>query len=478
MAADGTGIKNDIDNNLANKGYRGIRITSVITALKNTVDWVTSAINSNLSTWLKASDGTPSGAVADVIYHTGKVIVGRTTDDGSGAIMQVQGVTSLMGTQFRGAAIPSAGAGVEVQYGAVPNSGSIYVYDRTAGAYKPLLIDGSYILLNSGTGGYVGINVAIPLERLHVLGNALLDGMLRFPDVVASRKIALYGGNTNDNQFFGFGVDSNVLRYQVGGPTAGHVFYSGVSPATSLELMRIQGDGKVGIGKTVLTYGFNVSLNNPQDGGLLLIENARSTAGRTGTKIILSTTGIAAWRMGLSGDLDAFVIEGWGGGAYPERLRIDTNGNVGINISVPTVKLDVQDNNPASGIIARLINPRATAGRTGVRQSFHQEGVAIWRIGQPADTDAFIIEGYQGGAYPEYLRIDTLGNMGLGVSAPTSKLHLKASAGHYQFRLETPYTPTSSADANGAVGQVAWDATYFYIKTAAGWRRTPWGAAW
>lgn len=46
MAVDGTSIKNDIDNNLANKGYRGIRIVNVITALKNLADWVTGSVNS------------------------------------------------------------------------------------------------------------------------------------------------------------------------------------------------------------------------------------------------------------------------------------------------------------------------------------------------------------------------------------------------------------------------------------------------
>jgi hypothetical protein len=36
----------------------------------------------------------------------------------------------------------------------------------------------------------------------------------------------------------------------------------------------------------------------------------------------------------------------------------------------------------------------------------------------------------------------------------------------------TSYTPTGSADANGNIGDVAWDANYVYIKTAAGWKRS------
>lgn len=69
MAVDGSSIKNDIDNDLANKGYRGIRVVNVITILKKLVDWVTGSVNSAIGSiagnmLLKAStdptDGLPS----------------------------------------------------------------------------------------------------------------------------------------------------------------------------------------------------------------------------------------------------------------------------------------------------------------------------------------------------------------------------------------------------------------------------------
>jgi hypothetical protein len=45
--------------------------------------------------------------------------------------------------------------------------------------------------------------------------------------------------------------------------------------------------------------------------------------------------------------------------------------------------------------------------------------------------------------------------------------------------VPTSFTPSSSADAAGNVGDICWDATYLYCKTAVGaWRRVPWGAAW
>ncbi|MBW7913324.1 MAG: hypothetical protein H3C54_06420, partial [Taibaiella sp.] len=57
-------------------------------------------------------------------------------------------------------------------------------------------------------------------------------------------------------------------------------------------------------------------------------------------------------------------------------------------------------------------------------------------------------------------------------ATPTSLLDVAAAAGYSQLRLRTSYTPTSTADANGNIGDIAWDGNYLYIKTAAGWRRT------
>lgn len=56
-------------------------------------------------------------------------------------------------------------------------------------------------------------------------------------------------------------------------------------------------------------------------------------------------------------------------------------------------------------------------------------------------------------------------------SNPTALLDVQAVNGYNQLRLRSSYTPGSTADANGQVGDVAWDADYIYLKTAAGWKR-------
>jgi hypothetical protein len=50
---------------------------------------------------------------------------------------------------------------------------------------------------------------------------------------------------------------------------------------------------------------------------------------------------------------------------------------------------------------------------------------------------------------------------------------LKASGtGSSAFKITNSYTPTSSADAAGTTGTIAWDENFIYIKTTSGWKRS------
>jgi len=64
------------------------------------------------------------------------------------------------------------------------------------------------------------------------------------------------------------------------------------------------------------------------------------------------------------------------------------------------------------------------------------------------------------------------GNVGVLTTSPTSATDITGANGYSQLRLRTTYTPTSTADALGNVGDVAHDANYIYIKTSGGWKRS------
>lgn len=79
-------------------------------------------------------------------------------------------------------------------------------------------------------------------------------------------------------------------------------------------------------------------------------------------------------------------------------------------------------------------------------------------IGQQTLSDRWYVKGENG----------SLSNN----SNPTALLDVGAVTGYDQLRIRTSYTPSSSSDTNGSIGDVAWDDDYIYIKTGAGWKRT------
>jgi len=64
------------------------------------------------------------------------------------------------------------------------------------------------------------------------------------------------------------------------------------------------------------------------------------------------------------------------------------------------------------------------------------------------------------------------GKVGIGTTTPTAQLHIKGATGYNQLRLRSDYTPTSTGDTNGQIGDFAKSTTYIYVKTGAGWKRT------
>lgn len=69
------------------------------------------------------------------------------------------------------------------------------------------------------------------------------------------------------------------------------------------------------------------------------------------------------------------------------------------------------------------------------------------------------------------IHVNNAGDVGINEFTPTSALHITGANGYNQFRLGTQYTPTSSADSNGQVGDICFDDNFQYYKTTTGWKR-------
>ncbi len=124
---------------------------------------------------------------------------------------------------------------------------------------------------SSASGSYGGqtyTTVATMMPSGNVgIGNTTPHAPLQFGNTIANRKVVLWEGFNNDHQFYGFGVNNNILRYQVNSLNDSHVFYAAANSSTaSNELLRIQGNGNVGIGtnnpQQRLDVNGNIRLNN------------------------------------------------------------------------------------------------------------------------------------------------------------------------------------------------------------------------
>jgi hypothetical protein len=182
------------------------------------------------------------------------------------------------------------------------------------------------------TGGNVGINTTAPRAVLDFNNSSNTFGHLYTGNSIQNRKIVLYDAFNDTNQFYGLGVNNNVLRYQISSTTNSHIFYTGTNSTTSNELMRITGLGNVVISGSTSTTAISAA-------------NFYGTNMTVG--VLNASTGITAANINFTGELYK------NGTLYVSSQWLGTNGNilyygttgsgylVGIGTSNPTQALDV-----------------------------------------------------------------------------------------------------------------------------------------
>ncbi|AXE20393.1 hypothetical protein DR864_22930 [Runella rosea] len=131
-------------------------------------------------------------------------------------------------------------------------------FTTTPNASIEFRASGNFNIINFGTEilfNTTPFNSAFVRERMRIaengnvgIGTSTPNGELSFSNTNNNRRILLYEDANNENQFMGFGVNAQTLRYQIPSLNNSHVFYAGTSTTNSNELMRITGTGNVGIG--------------------------------------------------------------------------------------------------------------------------------------------------------------------------------------------------------------------------------------
>ena len=323
--------------------------------------------------------------------------------------------------------------------------------------------------------GYVGIGTTSPSYLLHIvtgtseliyeqsLGGRLMiigDDLPRFD----AAKIGVGGASfgiraSSDPTTVGYGKFSDTFIYasatsnglnlinMVGGGEDYIRFYAGAQ-ATSPPHVHIQGNGLtqgyVGIGTESPTQKLHVSGNTRLENTVnndLSIVIANNNIGGTSTRSVLSQqvvsssggttfSGIIA-TSGYETDLTGGGFSDSGTGYLKNALTIALGGN--------PPRGDINIGTRDSGKFLRFFSGNQNFNSTSLRGSLDSNGK--W-------------------------------GFGTNMTGQTSTVDIMGNNGYNQLRLRTSYTPASSGDTNGNVGDVAWDNNYLYIKTVSGWGRT------
>lgn len=183
--------------------------------------------------------------------------------------------------------------------------------------------------------GNIGCGVTNPAYTLDVLGAARINQANTYP---VNKLLVLYDPNQGDNivtacNFFGFGINAGTVRYQTP-PNQKHIFYNG-----STECMRINTDGRVGIGGQT-TPG----------SALDVIGTIRSSAFISGANLNAS--------LDITGNQDLYIARNSFLGnqvSYSNPIGNPTmyslGSNIGLNNTTPNYSLDITGSLNVSGTL-------------------------------------------------------------------------------------------------------------------------------
>jgi hypothetical protein len=441
------------------------------------------------------------GALDHIYIHTsGNTLLGSTSN--SGEKLQVTGTAKITGATTIGGNLLVNGGSITTSFGLYTNGTAIAV-EATGGTGSPVYFVTDQSVNNGGkrwrfghTGGVAGFNSfdflnitdSVTALSLASTGAATFSSSVSATSgILGTAKTSgtgtatlILSGGVSDTRDIGY-VYSAASTREVGakisfigsGNSGGNqgaylTFSTSAAGDASLnERMRLDVAGNLGIGTTNIFEHLTVSKATGSSIGIGMGGAAGTLASPIYTylnfrgygdyiKAQLSSYDVSS---NAVGGMLAFSVENTGA-TLTEYMRIGATGNVGIGTTSPAVKLHVVGTTTNSTIVPVLIGTQVGSGPdtgTSIRLGYSHTAGAYAQIGGAyANAGTYLnfsTSPDNSTAAVERMRITNSGNVGIGTTAPTTRLHVEGTFRAYTS--STDYIILDAANlnmaANGAI---------------------------
>lgn len=325
--------------------------------------------------------------------------------------------------------------------------------------------------------GNVGIGTIAPNCRLQIVGSGGGGQSVQ----IDNREIKIRGDGVNHFSIFANRV-SNTLTFDVSGSS------SAMNVADS-NIMTLAGGGNVGIGNTAPSQKLHVTGNLRVTGAYYDSNNDPGTSGQVLSSTVTGTNWVSLSEItGVDGTGTANYIAKWSDADTITNSQVFDNGtNVGINTSSPLTKLDVRSGSITVGTqistsgselirgfytttdALTVIGTEHSSGGPvigyAVKPSTSSPGAFLSTTGINVARSAYSLRGGNhswfvgtGGiiaidsavSMTEAMVLTNAGNVGMGVTSPAAKLHIRRTSGDF-IRLGI-----SDANADAIEGRIEW----------------------
>lgn len=433
-----------------------------------------------------AYNGTGSGGITNTLrFITGAAE--RVRIDGNGNV----GIGTSSPTAIWGTTVQVGNGTGNGTFSIVGSGGSGFM--AMAGSNFQLIARGSTPLqLGSNdvvqatldTSGNLGLGTTSPSQRLDATVSSGTEGAGL---AVTNSLAGGYGSGVNFYSFRSDGITKltagavrmvGAANWADAANTSSSMTFHTVNANTLAERMRIDGSGNVGIGTATPSGALNiVDQNNTifyldeysnADGAIIRARRYRGTiaspsAVQTGDAITaLRGFGYtSAGSMGsLSASIDFYAAENFtstaqgafiafrtnpagSAGAAAERMRIDASGNLLLNTTAAVQPLTIGSSSASSA----GINQRTTTTDFSIVPSNSAAGGVTITAGWVSGGQGPLIFSQSAG---ERMRLDSSGNLGIGVTSMTDKLSVAGSA-LFSGTVQCPVIVTGNGISTGDV---------------------------